>query len=246
MDHFDKMTQLSLARLAETIANAGFGENMDEPLGIRLDLLAQTWNVDAQILHIRVAAPKDLARMRHRETQNVKFARRKFDFIAPRGDDSAHEIDAEIASVKHWLFAFLLQPMPLRHADTREELINTERLQYRKASCHRRRRQDGAAQAAAYGEADFRTAADRARLPWLYSRKGLRAAGAHQVARGLRAARPSAGSRSGRFRRMHRRHRRRADEATCLLFGPAAFGRLFRQGVSGRDDGSLFQRPCLG
>jgi hypothetical protein len=57
MDHFDKMTQLSLARLAETIANAGFGENMDEPLGIRLDLLAQTWNVDAQILHIRVAAP---------------------------------------------------------------------------------------------------------------------------------------------------------------------------------------------
>ena len=66
--------------------------------------------------------------MRHHETQNVKFARREFDFIAPRGDDSADEIDAEIASVKHWLFAFLLQPMPLRHADTREELINTERL----------------------------------------------------------------------------------------------------------------------
>src|ERR1700730_14278672 len=66
--------------------------------------------------------------MRHHETQNVKFTWRKLDFLPAHRDNPAHEIDAEIASVKHWLFAFLLQPMPLRHADTREELINTERL----------------------------------------------------------------------------------------------------------------------
>src|ERR1700731_4923659 len=61
------------------------------------------------------------------ETQNVKFARRKFDFAAPYSDDSTHEIDAEIASMEQGLFAFLLQAMPLRHADTRQELIDTER-----------------------------------------------------------------------------------------------------------------------
>ncbi len=94
---------------------------MDRPRGIRLDLLAQTSNVDAQILHVRVVAPnfpqhemvgQDLASMRHHETQNVKFARRKFDYIAPRGDDSAHEIDAKIAGMEQSLFAFLLEPMP--------------------------------------------------------------------------------------------------------------------------------------
>src|SRR3984893_14261276 len=45
-------------------------------------------------------------------------------------------------------------------------------------SSHRRdlrSRQDGAAEAKAYGEADFRTAADRTRLRWrLYGREGLR------------------------------------------------------------------------
>src|ERR1700730_2668780 len=61
------------------------------------------------------------------ETQNVKFARRKFDFAAPHGDDSAHEIDAEIASMEQGLFAFLLQAMPLRHADARQEFIYTKR-----------------------------------------------------------------------------------------------------------------------
>jgi hypothetical protein len=69
---------------------------------------------------------QDLAGMRHHKTQNVKFARRKFDFAAPHGDDSTHEIDAEIASMEQGLFAFLLQAMPLRHADARQEFIYTE------------------------------------------------------------------------------------------------------------------------
>src|ERR1700674_4208753 len=34
-------------------------------------------------------------------------------------------------------------------------------------------------------------------------------------------------------------NRRRADEAACFLLRPAAFGRLFHQGLSGGDDGSL-------
>ena len=58
--------------------------------------------------------------MRHQETQNVIFARRKFDFTAAHGHDSAHEIDAKIAGMEHWLFTFLLQAMALRHADARQ------------------------------------------------------------------------------------------------------------------------------
>src|SRR3979411_2221179 len=58
-------------------------------------------------------------------------------------------------------------------------------------------------------EADFRTAAARTRLRWrLYGREGLRSDRPHPVARGLRAAGPSAWPCAGRFRRMHRRHRR--------------------------------------
>jgi hypothetical protein len=50
---------------------------------------------------------------------------------------------------------------------------------------------DGAAEATAYGEADYRTAADRTRVcRRLYDREGLCPPGAHRVARGLRAARP--------------------------------------------------------
>ena len=68
-----------------------------------------------------------------------------------------------------------------------------------------RSRQDGAAEAKAFGEADFRTAADRTRLRWrLYGREGLRSDRPHPVARGLRAAGPSAWPCAGRFRRMHR------------------------------------------
>ena len=66
--------------------------------------------------------------MRHHETQNLIFARRKFDFAAPHGDDPAHEIDAKIAGMEQWLFAFLLQAMALRRADARQKLIDPERL----------------------------------------------------------------------------------------------------------------------
>ena len=66
--------------------------------------------------------------MRHHETQNVVFARRKFDFAVPYRDDPAHEIDAKIASMEQWPFALFLQAMPLRRADARQELIDTERL----------------------------------------------------------------------------------------------------------------------
>jgi hypothetical protein len=60
----------------------------------------------------------------------------------------------------------------------------------------------------------------------LHGGEGLRADRPRQIARGLRPARPSARPRAGRFRRMHRRHRRRAHEAACVLFRPAAVGRL--------------------
>ena len=80
----------------------------------------------------------------------------------------------------------------------------------------------------------------------LYGRERLCPAGARQVARGLRAASPSAGARPGRFRRMHRRRRRGADQATRLLLRPAAIGRLFHQGLSGGDHGSLSRWARLG
>jgi hypothetical protein len=97
-------------------------------------------------------------------------------------------------------------------------------------------RQDGAAQAATHGEADFRTAADRTWLRrQLHGGEGLRADRPRPIARGLRPARPSARPRAGRFRRMHRCHRRLAHEAACVLFRPAAVGRPFSQCLSGGD-----------
>ena len=65
MAHFpanEKLTALehSWVRLAETIADAGFGENMGGPLGVRLDLLAQTPEY----------RPADIARRRRRRPKS--------------------------------------------------------------------------------------------------------------------------------------------------------------------------------
>ena len=103
------------------------------------------------------------------------------------------------------------------------------------------------AEAAAYGEADFRTAAGRARFFWrLHGREGLCAASAHALTGGFHSTRSSAGPCAGRFWRKRRLHWRRADEAACVLLRPATFGRLLHQGLCGGDDGSLPRRPCLG
>src|ERR1700730_3148255 len=65
--------------------------------------------------------------MRHHEAEDLIFARRKFDFAAPYSDESAHKINAKIASMEQRPFAFFLQAMPLRGADACQELIDTER-----------------------------------------------------------------------------------------------------------------------
>src|ERR1700720_2306841 len=108
-------------------------------------------------------------------------------------------------------------------------------------------RQDGTAEAAAHREADFRTAAARTRIcRRLYRSEGLRSDRPQPVARGLRAAGPSAWPCAGRLRRMLWRRRRRTDEAACVLLRPAAFGRLLHQGLSGGDDGSFSGWAHLG
>ena len=71
---------------------------------------------------------QDLARMRHHETQNLVFARRKLDFLVAHRDDPAHKIDAKIAGMEQRLFAFLLEAMALRRADARQKLIDPEGL----------------------------------------------------------------------------------------------------------------------
>src|ERR1700716_1029458 len=97
------MEAWDLVRLAQPGTDPRFGENVTWPLRVRLDLLPQGAHIDAQILHVRVVSPnlpqhetmgQDLARMRHHETQNLVFARRKLDFLVAHRDDPAHEIDA--------------------------------------------------------------------------------------------------------------------------------------------------------
>ena len=69
---------------------------------------------------------------------------------------------------------------------------------------------------------------------------------ARKAAGDLRAAGPSAGPCTGRFRRGGGGDRRRPAEDPLLLHGPAALGRLFREGLSGGDDGGLPRRTRVG
>src|SRR5215212_1060122 len=80
----------------------------------------------------------------------------------------------------------------------------------------------------------------------LHNRAGLCPGGVHAAEGDLRAAVPPAGPCSGRFWRGARCDRRRAGEDPLLLHGPAALGCLLREGVPGRDAGSVSRRARLG
>src|SRR5262249_7341868 len=62
----------------------------------------------------------------------------------------------------------------------------------------------------------------------------------------VRAAESSSGSCTGGFWRGRRLHWRQEGSLSLFLHGPAALGRLFRQGLSGRDRRSLLGWPCGG
>ena len=105
----------------------------------------------------------------------------------------------------------------------------------------------GAGEAAAYGEADIRAAARRA---WvrrrLHGGEGLCADRSGARARDVRAAVASTRPCAGGFWRSGRRDRRGSLQDPLLLHGPAAVGCLLCEGLSGRDDGGLPGRACVG
>ena len=101
-------------------------------------------------------------------------------------------------------------------------------------------RQGGGQEAAPHGQADLRAAARRAQLHGrLHDREGLRAAQEAESARDVRAAGASAGRRAGRLRRSDGGDRRGGAQGALPGGGPAAVRRLLRDGLSGRDDGSV-------
>src|SRR4051794_23099016 len=123
----------------QPIADAGLGQDMRGPLGIRLDLLPQGTDVDTQVLHIGVAAPhllqdhpvrQDLSGMLHQQPQQRVFARGELHRLAADGDNPAHQIDGQIAAAEYRRFASLLQAVALRGPDPRQQFLDPERLRY--------------------------------------------------------------------------------------------------------------------
>ena len=71
-----------------------------------------------------------LAGMRHQQPQQIVLPRRELHLLAAHRHDPPHQIDREIAGAEHRLLALLLQPMPLRRADPRQQFVDAERLRH--------------------------------------------------------------------------------------------------------------------
>jgi hypothetical protein len=109
-----------------------------------------------------------------------------------------------------------------------------------------RRRRDGSGQAAAYGQANLATALRRARLCGrLYDCEGLRPQSPGPAPGGVRSPGSPARPCSDRLRRSGWRHQRPAVNAESILHVSAAFGRDFREGLSGGDNGGVARRRRL-
>ena len=89
----------------EAIADACLGANVPGPIRVRLELLAELADHDAQVLDVDRPAPdladqklvgEDLARVLHQDTEHLVFARRQVDRVVAEPDDPVDEVDREI------------------------------------------------------------------------------------------------------------------------------------------------------
>ena len=121
---------------AQAIADPGLGQNVVRPLGIGLDLVPQLPHVDPQILRIGQVVPQfaeqelvgqHLAGMLHEHTQQLVLLGRQLHLLVRDLDDTAHEVDRQIARPKNRAFAVHLQLMPQRRPHAGEQLVHAER-----------------------------------------------------------------------------------------------------------------------
>jgi len=119
------------------VSETRLGDDVQGSFGVGLDLLAQLANVNADVLHVAVAAPQffqdelmgqDPPGMLDQKTQQVVFMRPQLHANAAYCDDAADEVDSQVTAAKDWRLAVLLQPVAQRDTCARQELVNATRL----------------------------------------------------------------------------------------------------------------------
>src|SRR6202011_1931837 len=123
-------------RRAQSVADAGFGQDIVRPLRIGLDLLPQLPDVNPQILRVGQIVPQlaeqefvgeYLAGMLYQDTQQVVFLRRQFYLLVAGLDDAADQIDRKIADPEDRPLAVSLQLVAQRRPHPGKKLVHAER-----------------------------------------------------------------------------------------------------------------------
>jgi len=128
---------IAISPSPQAVADAGLRLDVFRLFRVGLDLLAQRADVDAKVLHVSVRPPdlaqdhvvcQHLAGMRHQQAQQFILARRKFNLVVAHHHNASNQVHAQVAGAKDRRLALLLQPMPLRGANPRQQLFDAERL----------------------------------------------------------------------------------------------------------------------
>ena len=100
-------------------------------LGVVLELLSKSADIDAQILNVGLRRPQfaqdlqlrqHLAGMRGEKAQQIVFSRGKLHLVPAHGHEPPHKVDRRRAVRKSGLLSALLQPVREADADTRDHL----------------------------------------------------------------------------------------------------------------------------
>src|SRR5215469_5080850 len=122
---------------AQAVTNPGLSKDISGTLRVRLDLLPELTDIDAQILSVSQIAPEfaqqefvgeHLAGMLNQHTQQVIFLRGRLDLLIADFHDPPHQIDRKFTDPEDRSLAVNLQLMAQRRAHSGKKLVHSERL----------------------------------------------------------------------------------------------------------------------
>src|SRR5580658_2758705 len=134
-----ELSSRNLVEEFQPISDTGFGDDIDRPVRMRLDLLAQEADEGAQILDVlgiggapdllqHEAMGQHLAGMGREQPQYVEFLGRQLDRLAGAGDQALHQIDLEIAGDDRGRYSLLLQTVAKGGTDPGGQFLHAEGL----------------------------------------------------------------------------------------------------------------------